>query len=50
MKFSTKVSEGHEAARVKGPEAANTVKACSEAFQQLLLNSPWTYNILKTCC
>ena len=50
MKFSTQVSEAHAAARVKGPDAADFGrKACTEAFQQLLSNSPWTL-IFKTCC
>ena len=41
----------HEATRVKGPEAADVDnKACTEAFQQLLSNLPWTRNILKMCC
>ena len=50
MKFSNQVSEAHAAARVKGPDAADFGrKACTEAFQQLLSNSPWTH-IFKTCC
>ena len=43
MKFSAEVSEAHAAARVKGPDAANNDnKAGIEAFQQPLLNPPWT--------
>ena len=37
--------------RVKGLEAADVDnKACKEAFQQLLLNSPWTQKIALTIC
>ena len=44
-RFNTEVSEVPAAAKVKGPEAANfdnKVCSCTEAFQQLLSNSPLT--------
>ena len=51
MKFSTEVSEAHAAARVKGPETVDVDnKARMEAVQQLLLNSLWTCDILRTFC
>ena len=46
MKFSAEVSEAHAAARVKGPESVDVDnKACIEACQQRLSNSPWTEKI-----
>ena len=51
IKFSAEVSEAHAAARVKGPDAANIDnRACIEAFQQPLLNPPWTQKIVFSVC
>ena len=51
MKFIAEVSVTHAAARVKGPEAADLDnKVCIEAFQQLLLNSPWTQKTAFSLC
>ena len=51
MKFGAEVSEAHAAARVKGPEAADIDnKVCTEAFQQLLSNPPWTQKIAFFLC
>ena len=47
MKFSAKVSDAHAAVRLKGPGAADDGnKACTETFQHLLSNSPWTQKIV----
>ena len=51
MKFSTEVSDALAAARVEGPEAADADnKVYIAAFQQLLLNSPCTCDVLKIGC
>ena len=51
MKFSAEVSEAPAAAEAKGPQAADVNnKACTAAFQQLLLNLPWTHKIPWSHC